>query len=370
MSKKNKLIPLYVDLDGTLFPGDLLWEGIILTLKQNLLNIFPIISNCLQGPVKLKKWVSERSIHNLVLLPFRKEVVDFCIKEKKKGKKIILATGAHEKIAQKVADTLGFFDGILATENINLKGIAKLDAIKRDAKGPFSYVGDSISDMPIFQNSAEVIAVGKSAKWNPKCFRSPVKMRIVDTERSLANNLIQSVRPHHFIKNLLIFVPLLAAHITNSIAAWMSSAILFLSFCFASAAVYLINDIFDFENDRAHKWKRRRPISAARLPIPTALTFSGLFFVSGVSISLLNSKSGAFTVIFYFIVSFFYSFFIKKQILADVFTLCLLYVIRVMAGGVATGVKISPWLIAFMAFFFLSLALFIVTGKQIGRAHV
>jgi len=167
----------------------------------------------------------------------------------------------------------------------------------------------------------------------------------------------QVLRVHQWVKNLLLFVPLMTAHQFSDPMAWKKSLLAFWSFCFVASAVYLINDLIDLESDRLHPKKRNRPFASGSLPasagyilIPTLLAIGGglSFFVGSVFSYLLS---------LYFMTSFLYSLYLKKLLFWDVICLASLYTLRLFAGSSATEVPISKWLLAFSMFIFLSLAI-------------
>ena len=131
----------------------------------------------------------------------------------------------------------------------------------------------------------------------------------------------------------------------------------FLAFSLCASGAYVINDLLDLPHDRSHSSKQRRPFASGSLslnmgPLLIALAFGGAITLAGY-LPLQFSM----VLVTYFIATVLYSFFVKKYVVADVLFLAGLYSIRVFAGGTATGIQISPWLLAFSMFLFLSLAI-------------
>jgi 4-hydroxybenzoate polyprenyltransferase len=151
----------------------------------------------------------------------------------------------------------------------------------------------------------------------------------------------------------------------DSVADWRTTGLAFLAFCLCASSVYLLNDLVDIENDRAHARKRTRPFAAATLPIATGLMAAPLLLVIAASLAWLASPATALVLLVYYLATVAYSFDLKRRVLLDVFVLAGLYGLRVIAGAVAVDVPLSPWLMAFTAFFFLSLAL----GKRAAELH-
>jgi 4-hydroxybenzoate polyprenyltransferase len=168
-------------------------------------------------------------------------------------------------------------------------------------------------------------------------------------------SLLQAVRPHQWVKNVLVFVPALAGHRLES-EIWISAVIAFLGFSAVASAGYLINDLLDIEADRAHPRKRLRAIASGQLPKKTAtMAAIALVLVAVVAIAAINPPLAAILVA-YFVASTAYSRWLKRVALLDVMLLASLYTARLIAGGVAGDVLVSHWLLGFSLFLFTSLA--------------
>ncbi len=168
---------------------------------------------------------------------------------------------------------------------------------------------------------------------------------------------IKAIRVHQWLKNCLVFVPLLAAHQLSDSGLLMTTALAFLSFNFCASAVYLINDIRDIDSDRAHFRKKTRPFASGSLPISHGVFAASILLLVSATISLCLPWLFAGTLAAYFFTTCIYSFWLKRQVIVDVMLLASLYTFRILAGAAATGIVPSFWLLAFSMFLFLSLAL-------------
>jgi 4-hydroxybenzoate polyprenyltransferase len=157
------------------------------------------------------------------------------------------------------------------------------------------------------------------------------------------------------MKNLLIFLPILAAHNIQTEMA-CNAVIAFLAFNFVASSVYLLNDLLDLKSDRQHVRKKNRPFASGQVPIMYGLMFVPLLALIGVGVASAISSSFVFIIIAYYITTLAYSFLLKRRLLLDIFTLAGLYTLRVVAGAIATGLVLSPWILAFCVFLFLGLA--------------
>lgn len=351
-------VPLVVDLDGTLTPTDTLIESLIIFVKQSPLNLLRLLLWLLKGRALFKESVAAHTSIAPERLPYRELFLDYLREEKANGRQIILATAAHKSIADAVAKHLGLFDMVLATQvGHNLKGKAKLEAITETVGKKFVYAGDSQADLPIWKVAQAAVLVD-AATYTAKMVRNdiPIEREFTGESAGLAVWL-RALRVHQWLKNLLLFVPLLTAFSFSDIGKLTTMAMAFLAFSIAASATYIVNDLLDLENDRAHPRKRSRPFASARLPILHGLAVAGAALVLGFATAFAVS-TGFFLILFlYLVLTSIYSWVLKEYVLIDVLMLSLLYTLRILAGSVAIGVPTSSWLLAFSVFMFLSLAL-------------
>ena len=169
-------------------------------------------------------------------------------------------------------------------------------------------------------------------------------------------NFFKLIRIHHWIKNLLIFVPLLAAHIQIDSIQFFKMIIAFISFSLAASGVYIFNDIIDIENDRKHSSKKKRVLASGIFQKKFGYIIIPLFYISSLSFSFFINKNFVLIIFIYIILNKFYSLFLKI-FLIDCVTLASFYSFRIFSGSEALSIKLSLWLISFSIFIFLSLAL-------------
>ncbi|MBS9720834.1 UbiA family prenyltransferase [Tianweitania sp. BSSL-BM11] len=350
-------VPLAVDLDGTLIATDLLWEGLFLLLRRNPLLLFMVPIWALSGPARLKHEIARRIEIDPATLPYRQEVLARIQLEKAAGRRIVLATGTPKTFADAIAEHLGLFDAVLATEGLhNLTSKNKVEALENIyGKGGFDYIGNSRHDLALFNaaRTAIVIAPDRHAlRW-----QVANGCELITTPKPTWKTLVRMLRVHQWLKNGLIFVPLFLAHEYFNLPAIISCVLAFLSFSAAASAIYIINDFFDLALDRQHKTKRHRPFASGMLTIPFGLLCSGLLLLVSALTALSLPPLFWLVLATYLVTTTAYSVSIKRMLLIDVLTLAGLYTIRVLAGQAATGFDPSFWLLAFSIFFFLSLAL-------------
>lgn len=168
--------------------------------------------------------------------------------------------------------------------------------------------------------------------------------------------IFRVIRPHQWLKNILIAVPAIAAHHFSSSAA-LAVALAFLSFSLCASAVYVLNDYLDREHDRLHPRKKFRPYASGALPEWTVYLCVPAFLLASAALALLLPNLFILVLGGYFLLTLIYTLYAKRLMMVDVVILAVLYGLRVCAGGAALMVPLSEWLIAFCVFFFLSLAL-------------
>jgi 4-hydroxybenzoate polyprenyltransferase len=177
----------------------------------------------------------------------------------------------------------------------------------------------------------------------------------VGARRSAARALWTALRPRHWLKNLLVLVPMLAGHAINGTTA-LQSLLAFAAFCLCASSAYLLNDALDAADDRHHPVKRHRPIASGALPVPLALAASLLLALAALAMCAADRLLLA-AVAVYFLATVTYSVYLKRLLMVDTVTLALLHTLRVLGGCAATRIEPSFWLLAFSFFLFFSLAL-------------
>jgi 4-hydroxybenzoate polyprenyltransferase len=169
--------------------------------------------------------------------------------------------------------------------------------------------------------------------------------------------VVKALRVHQWVKNLLLFVPLIMAHRMMESDMLLQVLVAFIAFNLCASSGYVVNDLLDLESDRQHPAKRYRPFATGFLQIRTGLLLASLLLISGFAVALVFlSPPFSASLALYVILSTGYSFYLKRLLIMDVMVLAGLYALRVFAGGVAVAITISPWLLAFSMFLFLSLA--------------
>lgn len=349
--------PLCVDLDGTLIRTDIMFESIFLLLRHNFLYIFIVPFWALRGRYYLKEKLAQFVTPDVDLLPYNNEVIRLAKKAHEQERDVYLVTASYHTAAEEVARKFPFFrDTFASKDEINLVGKTKAQMLEeRFGAGNFDYIGDSYKDRYVWQISRKKILVDPDKTIRDEFAANDSE--IIQTEKEPFLFLLLSLlRIYQWVKNLLVFLPMLLAHVVKP-EMLISSSLAFISISLMASAIYIINDLFDIESDRRHADKRNRPIASGKFKILSAIKIVPVLII--FSLVLAYSAKGCETMYFvllYFAVTSLYSTMFKHIYIADIIILAGLYTLRLLLGGIATDTLISHWLLSFSMFFFLSLA--------------
>jgi len=358
MTKKSSL--LVVDLDGTLLKSDLLWECLLRFLIPKGWRIIQVLAWIFQGgPSLLKAQLAHHVKLDASTLPWNESVVLFCEKWVREGGRVVIATASNQELTQKITQHFSFVSVVIgSTSTWNGKGDQKaLRLVETYGVSGFDYMADSSADIPVWKVSQQAWFVGSKMKHRSLQRSCAAELHhLAESDQSLHMGFLKAIRPHQWLKNVLVFVPLIAAHRWSEIMVWQQTLPAFFSLCCMASASYLWNDMADIEADRRHPAKKHRPIASGSQGIPVAvLSMFGLF-----SLGILAAWSAGLIVVLaslaYFFLSLIYTIKIKTIPVFDVLFLSGLYTYRMVLGGLAASVMISPWLLAFSTAFFLGLA--------------
>lgn len=176
----------------------------------------------------------------------------------------------------------------------------------------------------------------------------------------MLKDILVSMRPKQWYKNLVIFIGIIFSINLLNLNLWIDVIAAFTIFCILSGSIYILNDILDLEKDKSHPKKKKRPLASGRLKVSHALTCAIILICIALSGAYLLNLQFFIISVAFFILMLIYSFFLKEIIIVDIMVISIGFVLRAMAGALAIGVYVSPWLIicAFL------LALFLALGKR------
>jgi len=355
----NYIPPLFVDLDGTLVKSDLLLESILDVIKRNPIFLLHMPYWLLRGKAYFKQQIAERAHIDSRLLPYNETFVSFLKSERVKGRYLFLASGSHETIVHQIADHFGFFQKVLASDGkLNLTGERKLEEILKISKeGEFDYAGNAPVDLKIWSHCRTAILVNPRKGLEKTLRRIDKPVEVFEEREAGLYPYLKAIRVHQWIKNILLFVPLITSHKWDQPYLLFNLIAGFLSFSFVASSGYLLNDFLDLESDRNHPRKCMRPVTRGDIPLSVAGILMFLLLLGGFALGMFLSIKFAGILFIYIIISQAYSMRFKSIVFLDVVILSSLYTIRVISGAILINVYLSFWLLAFSMFIFLSLAL-------------
>ncbi|RXS97525.1 UbiA family prenyltransferase [Silvibacterium dinghuense] len=349
---------LCVDLDGTLVKSDTLIDSLLLLARTYPLKALQSPLWISGGKAALKARVGALVQLDPAHLPYNRQLLEYLTEQHNEGRKLYLTTGADATLAQRIADHLGIFEEVLASDGAtNLTGHNKLESLQRRFAEGFDYIGNARPDLTLLQHSGEPMVANPDRALRGLLNRHKVTVaRQFDDRAPIGKILFKTIRLHQWAKNVLIFVPLLLAHIL-SLRLFSQALVAFLSFSLCASATYIVNDLLDIEADRRHPKKRRRPFASGDLSPKTGVLISVTFLAMAFAGAAWLPIGFLGWLLTYLVTTLAYSLHLKRVVLIDVVLLSGLYTLRMLAGGAATSVTFSPWLAALSVFLFLSLAM-------------
>ncbi len=350
--------PLVLDLDFTLLRTDVLFESFACMLKRNPLVILLAAYWLLRGKAVLKRKLAEFSPPATELLPANERVVALAEHEFAAGRRVVLATAADELMARRIAARFPFIGETLASNGQqNFKGEVKAAALAARFPEGFLYAGDSDEDIAVWALASESVIVDPSARLSRRvaALGKPT-MRIEGAPKGL-RLIVKALRLKQWAKNALIFAPVGLAGLALDPLAWERAGMAFLALGLVASATYLLNDMVDLADDRAHWTKRNRPLASGALRLDRGLRLMVELLCLGFALSILVDWKVSAVVGVYMAATLAYSFRLKRTPILDVAMLAGLFTLRLFLGVVAIGAVISPWLFVFSMALFLSLAI-------------
>ncbi|HEY6482185.1 MAG TPA: UbiA family prenyltransferase [Steroidobacteraceae bacterium] len=303
--------PLCVDLDGSVIRTDLLDESLLLLIKQNVLYLFMALWWLSHGRARLQAEIAARVRINPAALPYNEPVVEWLRGERDGGREIWLCTAADEDLAYSVADYLGVFGAVVVDPDPALHPVAS-----------------QVPELPSFRFAGS----------------------------SRLGAALRALRPHQWAKNVLIFIPLLAAHRAGDARAVLDAGLAFVAFSLCASSVYLLNDMLDLQADRQHVRKSKRPFASGELQLRTGFVLAPVLLIAAAMVAAFLPSEFQLVLVGYYVLTLAYSLALKGIVMVDTTTLAGLYTVRIVAGAATDAIALSFWLLLFSGFFFLSLA--------------
>jgi 4-hydroxybenzoate polyprenyltransferase len=353
-------VPLAIDLDGTLIRSDLLHESLTQLLAAHPWSVVSMPNWLISGKARFKREIAIRTRIDPAHLPYDLELLRWIAEQRSIGRRIVLCTASDATLAKQVAEHLGVFDEVMASDGaLNLASSRKAEAlVERFGFERFDYAGNSFADVAVWKACRRAVVVNASPGVRTSAAAVATVEHVFPGPQGSLPSWLKALRLRQWVKNLLVFLPLLGAHELLNPPLLAQACWAFLAFSLCASSVYLVNDLVDIESDRRHPRKRLRPFAAGLISIPGGTGVALILLAAAFGVSLqVSSRAFLGWLGCYLAVTLCYTFWLKRKILVDSLVLAGLYTLRVLAGSAAVGIPSGFWLLAFSLFLFISLAL-------------
>jgi 4-hydroxybenzoate polyprenyltransferase/phosphoserine phosphatase len=351
-------VPLAVDLDDTLIRSDLLVESAFAHLGHYPTDIGKLLGALFRGKAAFKAHIAAATEIDAAQLPYDSCVIGLIEEARAEGRPVYLASASNELYVRAVAAHLDLFNGWFASsafENLSSEKKAALLVKAFDERG-FDYIGNDADDLSVWTKARRRIAIHPSTAVKRKLLALDPAAVILRRDGSWLRSWVKLLRVHQWVKNALVFVPLVTAQQFNLVSLGEALAAFF-AFSLAASGIYIINDLVDLDADRKHHTKKHRPLAAGAIRARDAIIVAPMLVTAAAAGAFLLAPWFGAVLLGYLALTTAYTFVLKRKMMIDVVTLAMLYTLRVVGGAAAIAVPISEWLLAFSMFMFLALAL-------------
>ena len=347
--------PLVIDIDDSLLRTDMLMESFLTALGKNAIETVKSAYQNIGDRALLKAEMARLSDLDVSRLPVNEAVLELARKAQSEGRRVVLASGSDQSLVNKLAERLDLAgDHFGSDSQTNLTGKAKGQRLVDEfGHGNFDYVGDANIDVNVWKD-ADLAYVVAPSNGQIEAIKGLGKEPLQIAGGWKPIDLFRALRPHQWIKNILLLMPMIAAQ-QISINGLLIILMGMIAFSFAASSIYIINDLLDLDSDRQHEKKFARPFAAGKVPIKIGVIASVVLGLIALLISFFIGWDMFGVVAVYMALSFGYSVYLKSLRWIDIWVLALLYSLRVLAGGVAVDAPASGWLVAFVFSVFMSL---------------
>jgi 4-hydroxybenzoate polyprenyltransferase/phosphoserine phosphatase len=350
----TEIKPLVLDVDGTFLKTDMLFECFFAGLGKDPLGVARAVMRDLRHPARLKAELARIAQLRTDLLPVNPAVAELALNSRQTGREVMLASAGDRSLVQKLAADYGLSEHVFASDGTtNLKGIRKADAlVAAFGEGGFDYAGNEPVDMAVWERADNAIVVGDPASAKKLAAQG---RNVAEYPGGWAwRGLVKAMRPHQWVKNVLLILPMIAAH-RFDLATLLPILLGIVAFSAAASCIYIVNDLMDLEADRLHQTKCNRPFASGAVPIQVGMAACVGLGVIAIGIALTLTWAFVAVVLFYMALSLAYSLKLKRLRWVDIATLAALYTVRVVAGAAAALVDVSIYMLIFIFPIFITL---------------
>ncbi len=333
--------PLICELDGTLLKTDLRSERLMRKAKH-------ILKRVISSDTDSKQTQLDNNATN-TSLPINEEIFEFLQARRSAGQSLVLRSDEDSEHVTSLLGDKYIFEEVISHNNAELL---------KSKFGEFDYLGTERTPLSTWQAATNCFTVETGSKTPEKLKQNNLKLsQQFSVSRGDAKSIFKSLRVYQWLKNLLVFVPIITSQQLNNTAALKSSIIMFFCFSMVASFGYIVNDLLDLQSDRSHPVKRTRPFASGALSVG-----HGVFI--GIVLLALAGIGGLFLPVeanlalgIYLMLTVLYSLYLKTKLMIDVVALGGLFTLRVIGGAAAIESELSFYLLSFSIFIFSSLAM-------------
>ncbi len=350
-----ELRPLVLDVDGTFLKTDMLFECFWAGLGRAPWATLKACARHFRHPERLKSELARIAPLRPDLLPVNPDVAGYAASAVADGRDVVLASASDQTLVRALADEYALSESIHASDGTtNLKGEAKAAAlVAAYGERGFDYAGDAKVDRKIWDRADGALIVGKHEAIAEALTAGGHRVTRVVGGWAM-RDLIRALRPHQWVKNVLLFLPMIAAHeIALSTVGLVLLGIM--AFSAIASCIYIVNDLLDLEADRLHPTKQKRPFASGAVPIQVGMVTCAALGAFAIGLAAFLSPAFLAVIIGYMILALAYSLRLKRMRWIDIATLAMLYTIRVIAGAAASGIDASFYGLVFIFPVFITL---------------
>lgn len=351
-------VPLVVTLEGGLVATDLLIECLFLLAKEKPLEVLRMPWWLAQGRARFKQHLAREVVPDVHTLPYNRDLLAYLEVEKRAGRCLVLASAMDEAVAHRIVREIGLFDVVLASDgSTDLSGeqMRKRLVAEFGAEG-FDYADHSGRDRAIWGAARKVILIRPSPHLRAIAAKMSKIERVFGEDRPGLEVYRHALRVDHWVKSVLVFVPLLVAHRLYDIGLLTHALLASVAFSLCASSVYLLNDMMDLAHDRAHPYKQHRMLASGQLSVESAVRLIPLLLCAASVLGATQSLGFLGVMGAYLFLMVAYSLKLRDVFILDVLTLATGYALRVVAGAVAAKLEAPGWLLLSCILFFAGLA--------------
>ena len=340
--------PLVLDVDGTFLKTDMLFECFWAGLGRAPRQTLGIVLRHLRRPARLKRALAAAVRLRVELLPVNPAMAELAEIGRQDGREVVLASASDETLVRPLAEAHGLSSRVFASDGeTNLKGRRKAEAlVAAFGRGGFDYAGNEMADMPIWEQADAALIVGPLPAARRRLQAAGRAVRAFPGGWSL-RDLLRALRPHQWVKNVLLLLPMLAAH-EFGFDTLLPVLLGIVAFSAGASSIYIVNDLLDLEADRLHATKHRRPFASGAVPIRIGMAASLAAAAVAFGVGVLLGPAFLAVLVGYMALSLAYSLRLKRMRWIDIATLATLYTLRVVAGAAAGQVDVSIYMLIFV----------------------